>query len=107
MVFLCSPQGFSGSPEPIFGAWYTNSQTRTVVYLADVALRLYGFGPEVLGGFSTVEVAGSNFLRCRFSLPSVGICRVPSQQISEVPSDTEPAFAELMIFYSSGSMLQL
>lgn len=103
-VFLAVPDQFLGRGIP-------TPKTRTVVYLADVALRLYGFGPEVLGGFSTVEVAGSNFLWWRFSLPSVGICRVPSQQKNRGPFWYRAGICWvwwfLNIFYSSGSMLQL
>ena len=46
--FSVLPSGSSGLHGPTSG--HSILSTRTVVYLADVALRLYGFGPKVLKG---------------------------------------------------------
>lgn len=86
-------------PKP--GRWCT-SRTWPCAYMVSVL--------RCLGGFP-LEVAGSNFLWWRFSLPSVGICRVPSQQKNRGPFWYRAGICWvwwfLNIFYSSGSMLQL
>lgn len=100
MVFLCFSQGFSGSPRPIFGAWHTNPQNQDGGVprgrgLAPIWFRSWG----ACGGFPLWKLlvrifSGEGFL-CQV-LEFVGYL---ANKKTEVPSDTEPAFAEFDDFW--------
>ena len=70
--FFCARLRVFVDQRTIPGRGIPTPKTRTVVYLADVALRLYGFGPEVLGvfppgfffGFGTLVPPKVFFAKC-------------------------------------------